>query len=138
MKKTHIFGIMIIAVAVAIIVSSFGDASQYVNFGKAQEMFSAGETEKVHVVGELLKNESGEIVGLEYEPLKDANFMTFKMKDENGKIQTVLCYNPPASMQDFKKSEKIVIIGRFEKNGFVASDILMKCPSKYEETEVKS
>ncbi|TAE00651.1 MAG: cytochrome c maturation protein CcmE [Bacteroidetes bacterium] len=138
MKKTHIFGILIIAVAMAIIVSSFGDASQYVNFGKAQEMYSAGETEKIHVVGELLKDENGEIVGLEYEPLKDANFMSFKMKDENGKIQTVLCYNPPPSMQDFKKSEKIVIIGRYEKNGFVASDILMKCPSKYEETEVKS
>ena len=33
--------------------------------------------------------------------------------------------------QDFEKSEQIVVIGKMEAGNFVASDILMKCPSKY-------
>ncbi|MEQ8807932.1 MAG: cytochrome c maturation protein CcmE, partial [Imperialibacter sp.] len=36
MKKSHIFGIIIIAVAVMVIVSTAGDASTYVSFGEAQ------------------------------------------------------------------------------------------------------
>ena len=36
-----------------------------------------------------------------------------------------------AKPQDFEKSEQIVVIGKMEAGNFVASDILMKCPSKY-------
>jgi len=36
-----------------------------------------------------------------------------------------------ARPQDFDKSEQIVVIGKMNANNFVASDVLMKCPSKY-------
>ena len=39
--------------------------------------------------------------------------------------------------QDFEKAEQIVIVGHTKNNVFVADKILMKCPSKYEDKEVK-
>ena len=33
--------------------------------------------------------------------------------------------------QDFERSEQIVIIGKMEGEEFHANEILMKCPSKY-------
>jgi cytochrome c-type biogenesis protein CcmE len=138
MKKSHIFILVIIAAAIGIIITSAGDASQYVTYQQAQELAQKGEEEKVHVVGELTKNAQGEIIGVEYDPLKDPNFLAFSLVDENKQTFRVVCYNPPPSMQDFKKSEKIVIIGRCKGEDFEASEILMKCPSKYEEKQVKS
>ncbi len=136
MKKSHIFILLIVAAAIGIVVSSAGDASQYVTYKEAQALSQQGEDEKVHVVGELTKNAQGEIVGIEYEPLRDANFLAFTLVDENKQTFRVVCYNPPPSMQDFKKSEKIVIIGKCKGQEFVASEILMKCPSKYEEKQI--
>jgi cytochrome c-type biogenesis protein CcmE len=34
---------------------------------------------------------------------------------------------------DFLRSEKVVVIGRYQQDSFVASKILLKCPSKYED-----
>ena len=139
MKKAHIFGLIVVAIAISIIISSAGDASQYVTFQEAQAIAAENENEKVHIVGELTKNPQGEIVGVEYDPLKDPNYLAFNLIDEKKQIFKVVCYNPPPSMQDFKKSEKIVIIGKCKnQHEFVASEILMKCPSKYEEKDVKS
>lgn len=138
MKKSHLFILLIIAAAIGIIITSAGDASQYVTYQQAQTLAQAGEDDKVHVVGELTKNAQGEIVGIEYDPLKDPNFLAFTLVDENKQTFRVVCYNPPPSMQDFKKSEKVVIIGKCKGKEFVASEILMKCPSKYEEKQIKS
>ncbi len=38
--------------------------------------------------------------------------------------------------QDFDKSEQIVVIGKMNNEVFEADDILMKCPSKYNDTKV--
>lgn len=137
MKITHIIGIIVIAVAIGIIVSSAGNASQYVNFAQAQAMATDGNSDKVHVVGELAKDAQGQVIGVQYDPLKDPNYLAFSLVDDKGATQQVVCYNPPASMQDFAKSEKVVVIGRYKGKEFVASEILMKCPSKYEEKEIK-
>ena len=53
MKLSHIIGIIVIAVAIGIIVSSAGDASSYVTFGKAMSMAREGDKDMVHVVGKL-------------------------------------------------------------------------------------
>ena len=59
MKKSHIIAVVVIAAAIAIIVSTAGDASTYVNFDQAYEMASTGNTTSIHVVGELKKDENG-------------------------------------------------------------------------------
>jgi cytochrome c-type biogenesis protein CcmE len=133
MKKTHIILILVLAGAVAILVLTAGDASNYVAFKDAYEMAAAGNTKEIHVVGELTKDASGRITGIETGA--DKVSFSFVLIDENGKHQKVE-YNQPMP-QDFAKSEKVVVIGRYEGNTFKASKILLKCPSKYQEKNVR-
>lgn len=134
MKKSHIFALIVIAVAVMIIISTAGDASTYVTFQQAKEMSTQGNNNKIHVVGELPKNEIGEVVGLQSS--EDLLSFTFTMVDEENNTQQVF-YSEPMP-HDFLRSEKIVVIGAFKGDLFVADKILLKCPSKYQETEIKT
>jgi cytochrome c-type biogenesis protein CcmE len=132
MKKTHIILIIVIAAAIGILVSTAGDASTYVGFNEAYQMATAGNKKDIHVVGELTKDASGNITGIE--PGADKVSFSFVLVDQDGKHQKVE-YNEPMP-QDFTKSEKIVVIGRYEGDIFKASKILLKCPSKYQEQNV--
>ncbi|MEQ8414675.1 MAG: cytochrome c maturation protein CcmE [Imperialibacter sp.] len=133
MKKSHIFGIIIIAVAVMVIVSTAGDASTYVSFGEAQELAAKGNSGMIHVVGALKKDQQGQPVGIQTSP--DMLSFSFIMVDQNNLEQEVI-YNEPMPM-DFLRSEQVVVVGSYKKNMFVADKILMKCPSKYQENEIK-
>jgi cytochrome c-type biogenesis protein CcmE len=132
MKKSHILIVVVIAVAIGILVSTAGDASTYVGFGEAYAMATAGNRKDIHVVGELTKDASGNITGIEQGV--DRVSFSFILVDESGRKQKVE-YNEPMP-QDFTKSEKIVVIGRYEGEVFKASKILLKCPSKYQEQNV--
>ncbi len=135
MKKSVIVAVIVIAVAIGIIVSSTGGTSSYVNFEKAKEMASKGEDEKVHVVGKLKKNAQGKIENIFYNPLVDPNYFEFQLFDLNNQTMRVIYGSPKPA--DFERSEQIVIIGSVKENVFYASKILMKCPSKYAEKEIK-
>jgi cytochrome c-type biogenesis protein CcmE len=132
MKKSHIFLIGVIAVAIAVIISTAGDASTYANFGDAYQMASVGNDKQIHVVGELKKDQSGHVIGIE-EGLDRVSF-SFIMIDDKGKEQTVQ-YNQPMP-PDFTRSEKVVVVGSYRGENFVASKILLKCPSKYQEQNI--
>jgi cytochrome c-type biogenesis protein CcmE len=136
MKLSHIFAIVLIALAIGIIISISGDASTYVTFKEAYKMAADDNDDKVHVVGKLTKDPKGEITGMTYQPLQDPNLFTFIMKDNNNEKHKVIYFHPKP--QDFEKSEQIVVVGSVKNNVFVADNILMKCPSKYEEKEVKA
>mgnify|MGYP005858959509 FL=1 len=131
MKPAHILAIVAIAVAVGFIVVAMGDASVYVNFSQAQALAQKGKDKKVHVIGQLPKNSLGKSVGLEYEPKLNPNLFIFELIDNQGKKEKV--YYNDAKPQDFERSEQVVVVGAYNKQGkFVADKILMKCPSKYE------
>lgn len=132
MKKSHIFGILIIAVAIIIIMSTAGDASAYVTFKDAQEMAEGGNDNKIHVVGTLTKDPTGNVVGIEASP--DMMSFKFQMIDENNETQVV--YHPNPMPTDFLKSEQVVVVGGYQNGKFVADKILLKCPSKYQEEGV--
>ncbi len=134
MKRSHIIGIVLIAAAIGIIISTAGDASSYVTFGEAMEMANNGQTKSIHVVGELTKDSAGEVTGIY--PSPDKLSFSFVMQDEQGKQQEVF-YNEPMP-PDFTRSEKVVVIGAYQNDLFVADKILMKCPSKYQETTVNA
>lgn len=134
MKKSHIFVIVIIAIAVAIIVSSTEDASTYVTFKEAYELATTGQSKSIHVVGELTKDSQGKVTGIT--PGEDKVSFSFTMIDEAGKEQRVL-YNQPMP-QDFVRSEKVVVIGNFQGEDFYAEKILLKCPSKYQEQKINA
>lgn len=135
MKATYIILLVVIAIAVGIIVSSTGNASQYVDFTQAEKMANEGDDEMVHVVGSLLKDAAGEYVGMIYNPGVDPNHFEFMLTDTKGRTQKVMFFEPKP--QDFEKAEQIVIIGHAKAGVFVANKILMKCPSKYEDKEIK-
>jgi cytochrome c-type biogenesis protein CcmE len=132
MKKSHILIIVVIAAAIGILLSTAGDASTYVGFGEAYQMATTGNKKDIHVVGQLKKDEFGRITGIE-EGMDKVSF-SFVMIDDNGKEQKV-SYNQPMP-QDFLKSEKVVVIGSYSGDTFLASKILLKCPSKYQDKKV--
>jgi cytochrome c-type biogenesis protein CcmE len=134
MKKSHILAIVVIAVAIGIIVSTAGDASTYVNFDQAYQLASTGSSTQVHVVGELPKDAAGNILGLEGSD--DKLSFSFTLIDDNNKEQKVY-YNEPMP-PDFTKSEKVVVIGNYQNDRFIAKKILLKCPSKYNEQKLNA
>ncbi len=134
MKKTHIIALIIIAVAMALIFSTFDSASTYVNFGQAKEL-SKSSTDQVHVVGELTKDADGNITGMNYEPSMDPNKFTFTLVDNEGAVEMVYLYQPKPT--DIEKSEKVVVSGRYVQDKFIAKKVLLKCPSKYADKELK-
>ena len=122
MKKSHIIGLGIIAITIGIIVSAIWDSASYASFDEALKT----PNREFHVVGELVENKD-----VVYNPLENPNLVTFHMVDDEGKECKVFLNKPKP--QDFEKSEKIVIIGKAKNGEFHANDILMKCPSKYNE-----
>lgn len=120
MKKSHIIAIIIIAVAIGAILSTVADSSTYASFRMAAEH----PGKEFHVVGKLEKDSA-----LFYNPKEDANLFIFYIKDNEGTVKKVLYRGAPP--RDFERSEQIVLIGKMKDDGFRASSILMKCPSKY-------
>ncbi|MBI4945730.1 MAG: cytochrome c maturation protein CcmE [Bacteroidetes bacterium] len=126
MKKSHIIGIVLIAVAIGAIFASLGDASTYATFSAAENH----EGREYHVVGKLDK--SKEMI---YQPETDPNIFVFYMKDSDSTERKVTLHQ--AKPQDFEHTEQIVAIGKCVDNEFHASSVLMKCPSKYVDTKQK-
>lgn len=129
MKKSHILGILAIAAAIAIIATSAADTSSYVTFAEAYTLASNGSKRDIHVVGELTKDGEGNVTGLM--PGADKVSFSFSMIDDSGKEQRVY-YNQPMP-PDFTRSEKVVVVGHYSGETFIAEKILLKCPSKYQE-----
>ena len=128
MKKTHILGLVLVAVAMGIIMVALGDSSKYVNFEKAQ----AYPDEEYHVVGKLVEEKP-----MIYEPRKNPNKFTFYLEDKQGTVKKVV-YND-GKPRDIERSDKIVIMGSMKDDKtFKANNILMKCPSKYKKEGVMS
>jgi cytochrome c-type biogenesis protein CcmE len=60
------------------------------------------------------------------------------LQDENGKLVKVVSDDPrPAN---FEQAISIVAIGRYDQGeqAFMADDLLVKCPSKYQELQAQS
>ncbi|HCM77051.1 MAG TPA: cytochrome C biogenesis protein [Cytophagales bacterium] len=134
MKKSHILAIVVIAAAIGIIIATAGDASTYVNFNQAYKMAEAGNKTSIHVVGQLKKDDNGHVIGLDNAP--DNLSFSFILVDDNNREQKVF-YNEPMP-PDFTRSENVVVIGGYQGDNFVASKILLKCPSKYQEQSVNA
>ena len=133
MKNTSALSLVFISIMIIIIITTFGDASTYVSFSEAKSLYSSGNISKIHVVGKLNKNSNDKIVGIKKGD--DMLSFTFEMVDEKGKKENVF-YGEPMP-PDFLLSEQIVVIGSYNNNQFVADEILLKCPSKYTEDNVK-
>ncbi|MBX7242084.1 MAG: cytochrome c maturation protein CcmE [Bacteroidia bacterium] len=125
MKPRSILLLVIIALFTVVLAVSFsGNSSSYTTFGEAKK---SGGT--VHIVGSWVNRESAN-----YDASRD--IFTFSLQDTTGTVSPVSYHDPKPN--DFDKAEKIVVIGKFETpDVFTADKIIMKCPSKYGDKEVK-
>jgi cytochrome c-type biogenesis protein CcmE len=124
MKKSHILAILVVAVAVGILISASKDVTTYANFEQAAE-----NGDRVKLVGQLVKDKP-----VEYNPEKDPNYLSFYLRDDAGDVRKVVLL--AGKPQDFERSEQVVLTGQMEGDHFAASDMLLKCPSKYQDQEV--
>ncbi len=120
MKNSHIVALIAIAISIMYIISVSGNYSSYANF----EMAAHQSGKEFQVVGFLNKEKA-----LYYEPTKDPNYFSFYMLDKKGNEQKVVYRG--AKPADFERSEEVVLTGQMNENEFLASKILLKCPSKY-------
>jgi cytochrome c-type biogenesis protein CcmE len=120
MKRSHIIALIFIAIAVGAIMAMTMRATTYSGFAEAE----ANLEKKFTVIGSLNRNREIE---------SRANYLSFYMVDENGKeCKVVVNESKP---QDFERSESITVEGMMKDDGvFYAHSLLMKCPSKYNES----
>ena len=126
MKKIHIVGIVVIAVAIGVIFTSLKNTSTYADFNEAV----ANPDKEFHVVGKLQKAQP-----LIYDPKINPDEFIFTLIDNKGVEKRVVLHK--SKPQDFERSEQIVIIGKMHGEDFHANDILMKCPSKYNDAKTQ-
>lgn len=122
MKKSHIVLILLIAGIVGTFIASFMNTSTSVNF---EEAFANPGTE-FKVSGFLDKSQ--EVI---YDPQSDHSTTIFYMIDKNDNVKKV--HLKQAKPQGLERSESVDLYGKVIDGEFYASDILMKCPSKYNE-----
>lgn len=125
MTKIYIAAIMLIAGGIAFFSMSGKDVTTYTTFADA-----AHSTQKVKIAGQLAKDKE-----MIYDPVEDPNHFSFFVRDNNGEERKVVLN--AAKPQDFELSEQIVITGKMKGDEFHATELLMKCPSKYKDEEIK-
>ena len=125
MKKTHIAAIIMLIAAIVMLALSSQNLSSFSTFDKAEK-----SKNRVKVVGQL-----SQVDPVMYEPEVNPNFFSFWMVDEEGVKRKVVINEP--KMRDFERSEQIVVTGKMsDEQIFEASEILLKCPSKYAEEQL--
>ena len=124
MNKNIIIALAFIVIGITVFLSVSKDVSTYASFSIAEK---SGQSSKI--VGQLSKDKP-----IKYDPENSPNEFTFFMKDSEGLEKKVVLKKPKP--QDFEMSEQIVVTGKMEGSVFEASEILMKCPSKYKDEEI--
>ncbi len=125
MKKTHLFGLIFIVIAIGVIISTVYNADTYASFSDAR-MYPGRE---FHIIGALNRD-------LPVTEKVEGNtlILSFYLTDRDGEEEEVKYFG--AKPQDFEQSDEVVLIGRYELDQFIASSLLLKCPSKYKPGEV--
>ncbi|TVQ66834.1 MAG: cytochrome c maturation protein CcmE [Balneolaceae bacterium] len=117
MKPKLIFGIIAIVGFTSLLMYNFGNSiSTYVNFEEADGRQIS------HVIGTW---DNTQAHGFSRETLQ----FTFHMKDQDGNVRRVVYPRPKPN--NFEQATQLVVVGEMRNNVFHANEMLMKCPSKY-------
>ena len=127
MKKTHLIILVFIAAAIVVLISYTGDLTTYETIASAKEK----EGRFVNLIVKMDKQKP-----LEYDAVKNPNYLTFTAIDTLGNKIKVVYHNTKPT--DMEKSERIVLKGRVQGDHFECKDILLKCPSKYKDEQKAS
>ena len=125
MKKLHIVLLVFIAIAIGTLVSFMGNLSTYETIASARQK----EGKSVTIIAKLDVSKP-----MEYDPVKNPNFLSFHILDTLGnKARVVYYFEKP---YDMEKAERIVLKGKMKGDVFEITQkngILIKCPSKYKD-----
>jgi cytochrome c-type biogenesis protein CcmE len=122
MKKIHIILLVFIAGAIAVLISFLQTTSTYDTVDVA--MSKPGKF--VHLMASLDRSQP-----VEYDALKDPNYLSFTAKDTLGKTVKVVYHSPKP--ENFELSERLVLEGKYVDGLFECKSIQTKCPSKYKD-----
>ena len=122
MKRSSIILLAVVALLIGALLVTLQDASIYATFDMAKKQ----QPETVTVVATLDLDSP-----MDFDP--KASILTFQAIDKDGQ-RSVVRYNQPKPT-DFERSEEITLTGHYTDSAFVATEILMKCPSKYTDGE---
>jgi cytochrome c-type biogenesis protein CcmE len=120
MKKSYIVGAVIVIAAMAMAMYSFQSTlTAYVSVSEAKESLRP-----VQVAGVVVK-------GSKRFDLKN-NRLVFTLQEDSGAKMAVEYDGPKPA--NFDEVSKVVSVGKYnkEKQAFEASELLVKCPTKYE------
>lgn len=119
MKAKVIVGAVVIVAGIVLSAVSFVQTNvEYGDFATAEKTHKT-----IQVKGEWIKT-----MNSSFDP-KSAQF-SFFMKDDNGQVVKVVLDG--AKPNNFELAQSIVAKGQYTGNYFHATDVLTKCPSKYE------
>lgn len=122
MKKTHIILLVLIAAAIVVLISYTGDLSSYETIASAKQK----QGKFLNLIVKMDKS-----VPVQYDPVKDPNYLKFAVVDSlGGKVDVVYHNTMPTDME---KSERLVLKGKVQGDVFECSAIVLKCPSKYKD-----
>jgi cytochrome c-type biogenesis protein CcmE len=122
MKKLHIALLVLVAGAIAVLLVFLKTASTYDTIDTA--MAKPGKF--VHLMARLDKSQP-----VEYDAIKNPNYLAFTAIDTLGKSVRVVYHN--TKPDNFEISERLVLKGKYQDGTFECKDIQTKCPSKYKE-----
>lgn len=122
MKKIHIILLVGIAATIAILISFLQNTSTYDTVDTA----IAKSGKYVHLMARWDKSQP-----LEYDALKDPNYLSFTAVDTLGKSVKVVYHQPKP--ENFEISERLVLKGKYQEGYFDCESIQTKCPSKYKD-----
>ena len=122
MKKTHIIALVLIAIAIATLISFMGNVTTYETIASARQ--KPGKF--VNLIAKIDKSQP-----MNYDPVKNPNYLTFTALDTLGNSIPVVYHNSKPT--DMEKSERLVLKGKVEDGVFQCKEILLKCPSKYKD-----
>lgn len=124
MKKTSIIILVTIAAMIIGLLTYSVDFSTYDTVASAKKK----EGKFVHLIAKLDVSKP-----VEYDPIKNPNYLSFYAIDSLGGTTKVVYRNNKPT--DLEKSERLVMKGTMTKDHFECKDILLKCPSKYKDNE---
>ena len=124
MKKIHIILLVLIAGAIAVLISFLKTASTYETIAQARST----PDKFVHVAVRLDKS-----VPVEYDAKKDPNYLSFKAIDVDDTTQKMKVVYRKGEIPNLLISERLVLKGKYEQDHFECRDVQTKCPSKYKD-----
>ena len=120
MKRSDLIILITVSVLIGLGIYNYASMGSWANFEEAFD--NSGET---YSVSGFLSQDHPVV----YNPEVDPGLTSFHMKDKNGKVKEV--HLQLAKPQGFEQSESIVLTGKAIDGVFHATDMQMKCPSKY-------